>query len=105
MKKISLSVSFLTLYLLIAAQQKVLTLQQCVDTALRNNFLVQQNGLQSQTADVNWKQAKLNLLPNLNGSASNGVSRGRSIDPFTNSYTNEQYNFANYGLSSGITLL
>ena len=53
---------------------------------------------------VNWKQAKLNLLPNLNGSASNGVSRGRSIDPFTNSYTNEQYNFANYGLSSGIIL-
>jgi outer membrane protein len=104
MKKISLSVSFLTLYLFIAAQQKMLTLQQCVDTALKNNFLVQQNGLQSQTAEVNWKQSKLNLLPNLNGSASNGISRGRSIDPFTNSYTNEQYTFASYGLSTGITL-
>ena len=104
MKKIFLSIGLVVLYLLAGAQQKMLTLQQCVDTALRNNFLVQQNGLQSQTADVNWKQAKLNLLPNLNGSASNGVSRGRSIDPFTNSYTNEQYNFANYGLSSGIIL-
>jgi Outer membrane protein len=104
MKKIFLSIGLGVLYLLAGAQQKMLTLQQCVDTALRNNFLVQQNGLQSQTAEVNWKQAKLNLLPNLNGSASNGVSRGRSIDPFTNSYTNEQYNFANYGLSSGIIL-
>ncbi len=104
MKKIFLSLGLIVFYLLAGAQQKMLTLQQCVDTALRNNFLVQQNGLQSQTAEVNWKQAKLNLLPNLNGSAGNGVSRGRSIDPFTNSYTNEQYNYANYGLSSGITL-
>jgi outer membrane protein len=43
------------------------------------------------------------LLPNLNGSATHS-SQGRSIDPFTNSYINEQYNFASYGLSSGIIL-
>ena len=43
------------------------------------------------------------MLPNLNGSATHS-SQGRSIDPFTNSYINEQYNFASYGLSSGIIL-
>ena len=87
-----------------AAQQGVLTLKQCIETALKNNFDVQQNGLRMQGADVNWKQAKLNLLPNLNASASQGVSQGRSIDPFTNGYINEKYNFASYGVTSGVTL-
>lgn len=111
MKKIFLSVPLIAFYLLIAAQpvpqmreEKKLTLQQCVETALTNNFEVQQNGLQMQTSEVTWKQSKLNLLPDLNGSASHGLSQGRSIDPFTNSYINEQYNYANYGLSSGVTL-
>jgi outer membrane protein len=104
MKKIFLSTSLFLCYLFIIAQEKKLTLQQCVETALTNNFDVQQNGLQMQTSEVNWKQAKLNLLPDLNGSASHGLSQGRSIDPFTNSYINEQYNYANYGLNGGVTL-
>ncbi len=104
MKKIFSSVPLILFCLLIGAQEKKLTLQQCVETALTNNFDVQQNGLLAQTAEVNWKQSKLNLLPDLNGSASHGISQGRSIDPFTNSYINEQYNYANYGLSSGVIL-
>jgi outer membrane protein len=104
MKKIFLTVSLTYFFLLVAGQANKLTLQQCVETALKNNFSVQQSGLQMQAAEVNWKQAKLNLLPNLNASATHGLSQGRSIDPFTNSYINEQYNFASYGISSGVTL-
>ena len=51
MKKVFLSIGLVVLYLLAGAQQKMLTLQQCVDTALKNNFHVLQNGLQTQTAD------------------------------------------------------
>src|ERR1700692_771235 len=104
MKKIFLSIAFLLFSLLIVAQQNKLTLKQCVDSALKNNFTVQQNGLLMQTAEVNWKQAKLNLLPNLNGAASQSINQGRSIDPFTNSYINEKYNSAGYGLNSQTTL-
>ncbi|HMG68315.1 MAG TPA: TolC family protein, partial [Chitinophagaceae bacterium] len=104
MKKVFLSTCLVLFYVLVAAQGNKLTLQQCVETGLKNNFDVQQNGLKMQTSEVNWKQAKLNLLPNLNGSASHGISQGRSIDPFTNSYINEKYNFASYGLSTGVTL-
>jgi len=104
MKKFFLSIALFLFFLLVTGQEKMLTLQQCVETALKNNFDVQQNDLQMQTAEINWKQAKLNLLPDLNGSASHGISQGRSIDPFTNSYINEQYNYANYGLSSGVLL-
>src|SRR5437868_14446553 len=82
----------------------VLTLKQAVETALTNNFDVLQNGLQMQTAEVNWKQSKLNLLPDLNASATHGSNQGRSIDPFTNSYINQNVNFASYGLNSGVLL-
>lgn len=104
MKKVFLSTSLVLLYVVVFSQGNKLTLQQCVETGLKNNFDVQQNGLRMQNAEVNWKQAKLNLLPNLNGSGSHGISQGRSIDPFTNSYINEKYNFASYGLSTGVTL-
>ena len=104
MKKIFLSIPSLVICLFLAAQGKKFTLQECVDTALKNNFNVQQTDLQMNSSQVNWQQSKLNLLPSLNGSASQGLSQGRSIDPFSNSYINERYNFASYGLNSGVTL-
>ncbi|MFI5185931.1 MAG: TolC family protein [Chitinophagales bacterium] len=104
MKKIFLSLSLIFFYLFVVAQANKLTLQQCVDTALKNNFNVQQNDLLMQITEINWKQAKLNLLPNLNAAASQSLSQGRSIDPFTNAYINEKYNSAGYGLNSQTTL-
>ena len=46
---------------------------------------VLQSELQAQTAEINWKQAKSNRFPDLNGSIGHGINQGRSIDPFTNS--------------------
>jgi outer membrane protein len=75
-----------------------------VETGLSKNLDVLQAGLQMETGKINWNQARLNMLPDLNGSASNGINQGRSIDPFTNSYINQQVNYANYGVNSGVTL-
>ena len=104
MKKIFLS-GFLIFYFLPgSAQQSKLTLQQCVETGIANNLDVLQSDLQAQADQVNWKQAKLNLLPDLNGNASHGINTGRSIDPFTNTYLNQNNNYASYSLSSGVVL-
>lgn len=81
-----------------------LTLQQCVETGITNNLDVQQNNLRMQSDEINWKQAKLDQLPDLNGTANHGMNQGRSIDPFTNGYINQNVNYANYGLSTGIIL-
>src|SRR6185503_3989550 len=81
-----------------------LTLQQCIETGIANNLQVLQNDLLSQTAEVNWKQAKANRFPELNGSIGHGINQGRSIDPFTNGYINQQVNYASYGINSGVTL-
>src|SRR5688572_2004250 len=81
-----------------------LTLQQCVETGIANNNDVLQSDLQAQVDEVNWKQSKLDLLPSLNGSANYGINTGRSIDPFTNTYINQNSKFSNIGLGSGVVL-
>jgi outer membrane protein len=85
-------------------QQGNMTLQQCVETGLKNNLLVQQGDFQVQTDKINRDQARFNMYPDLNGNIFSGINRGRSIDPSTNSYSNQQVNYANYGLSSSVIL-
>jgi outer membrane protein len=79
-------------------------LQQCIDTAIVNNIVVRQNNLLMQREAINWNQARLNRLPDLNANVNHGMSQGRSIDPFSNDFVNQQINYANYNLSSGVIL-
>lgn len=80
------------------------SLKQCIDSAIANNLELKQAELQMQSSRIDWQQARANMLPTLNGSIGHGVNQGRSIDPFTNDYIDQRYNFASYGVSSGITL-
>lgn len=82
----------------------MLTLKQCVEAAIKNNPQVQQTDLQSQTAAINLKQAKADVLPDLFGNFSHGINQGRSIDPFSNSYINQQVTYASYSLNSTMVL-
>ncbi|HUS01908.1 MAG TPA: TolC family protein [Chitinophagaceae bacterium] len=84
--------------------QKIFTLKQCVDTAITNNLLVKQSDLQMQNASINYKQAKDNVWPNLFANVNQGINQGRSIDPFTNSYINQNVGYGTYSVSSNITL-
>jgi outer membrane protein len=85
MKKLS---SFLGLVLcpIWLFSQSTFSLKQCIETAYTNNLQVKQSGLQMQTAEANYQQAKNNKLPTVNGSYNFGINNGRSIDPFTNAY-------------------
>jgi outer membrane protein len=103
-----LSVCFLIISINCYSQNNMvgnkLTLQQAIETGIANNLPVLQSELQTQTAEVNWKQAKANRFPDLNAFLNHGINQGRSIDPFTNSYINQQVNYATYGINSGVTL-
>lgn len=87
-----------------AQQGGTLTLQQAIDAAVKNNSTVRQSEYNMQTAGVNRRQAMGNMLPDLTGSVNHGINQGRSIDPFTNSYINQQINFASYNLGSSVTI-
>jgi len=87
-----------------ANAQVKLTLRQCIDSAIANNLELKQAELQMSSARIDWQQSKTNLLPTLNGFASHGINQGRSIDPFSNAFVDQQINFAQYGINSGVTL-
>jgi len=99
--------SFLIVCLLIGsslfAQQKM-TLQQCIETGIANNFNVAQRQVAAEAASLSYKQARLNQLPDLNADGGHSFNQGRSIDPFTNTPVTQSFNASNYSVSSGVTL-
>jgi outer membrane protein len=96
---------FLTAWYTANAQQNnVISLQQCLDVAVRNNLQVKQTGLTMEADSVNYLQTKENLLPTLNGQVSRTLSQGRALSPVTNTYVNQGITSDNYGLGSNLTL-
>lgn len=83
---------------------KLMSLKQCVETAITNNLDIKQKGILMDNAAINLKQANDNRLPDLNASINHGLSQGRSIDPFTNGYIDQNIFYGNYNLTSGFTL-
>lgn len=82
----------------------VITLQQAVDIALKNNLDVKQSALQMEVSHVNYNQAKDNLLPSINGQVDQSFNQGRALDQSTYSYINQSFKSGNYGLSGDLTL-
>ena len=103
MKSIFLNAIF-GLFCFTAMAQNKLTLQQAIQMGIANNIDVRQSDLLMQKADINLKQSKANMLPNLNATADHGINQGRSIDPFTNAPITQNVDYASYGASSSILL-
>ncbi len=69
---------------LLATAQQSWTLQQCVDTAWANNRNVKQQELTKKTREITYQQARQNLFPSINASASQNFNFGSSVDKFLN---------------------
>ncbi len=90
---------------LITAQtenKNVFSLSECISAALKNNPGVQELQIKSEISKIAVGQAKANLLPNINAGYTSGINQGRSIDPFTNTYINQQYSFASPYMTGNI---
>ncbi|HEY4153910.1 MAG TPA: TolC family protein [Puia sp.] len=81
-----------------------LNLKQCVELAIQNNLQVKQSEIQMKTSGVQFKQAKDNLLPQINASGSQGLNYGRSINNLNNTYVDQQNNSGNYGVNASLVL-
>jgi outer membrane protein len=81
-----------------------LSLKQSIDIALANNIPVKQTGLAVERAQVDRNQAKANLLPSFNANFNYGFNTGRTIDPITNSYINQQLQSSSLGITGGVLL-
>jgi outer membrane protein len=83
---------------------RILSLQECVDIALENNLTVKRGNLTLENARIDRTQARFNQLPNLNLNANSGYNWGRSIDPTTNDFINQQIQFTGFSGSSNVVL-
>ncbi len=83
---------------------KSFSLEECIAIALENNLDLKSTNLRANAAKVNHQQSKASLLPSINGNFNLGVNDGRSIDPFTNDFINQELTFSNMGLSLNMTV-
>ncbi|MBB5394312.1 MULTISPECIES: TolC family protein [unclassified Mucilaginibacter] len=86
------------------AVDSVLTLQQCIDIAVKNNLDVKKSELQLQVAKVDKNQAKENLLPAISAQVDHGISNGRSLNQVDYTYVNASTKFASYSANADLTL-
>lgn len=103
------SVLFLHFTLQLGAQtsaviNQTMSLEQCIDYALKNNIQIKQSELNTELSNVNLTQSKANLLPSLNANASHSYNIGRTVDRFTNQFADAQVLSQNFSLSTDITL-
>lgn len=84
--------------------QQSWSLQQCIDYALEHNLSVKQSELNVELNQTGVNQSAASLFPSLNGFASNNYYFGRSIDPYTNQFTQNQVRSNSFSLSSSLSL-
>lgn len=88
---------------LFASASEPLTLEQCVQMAFDNNRSLKQGEIQNAVNVVNYEQARKDLLPNLNASAGQRFSFGRSLGA-DNVYQSANSSSSSFGISSNINL-
>ncbi|HTK18978.1 MAG TPA: TolC family protein [Mucilaginibacter sp.] len=86
------------------AADTAFTLQKCLDIAVKNNLQVKQSGINAESARIDLRQSKENLLPSIGANASRSFYNGRGISPITNTYVNQSQTNDSYNLNGNLTL-
>jgi len=84
--------------------QTILSIEECVDLALKNNLTLQQTDLAKKRAEINLSRSEYARWPSLNGNASHSYFFGRTIDPTENEFVNENIRANQFGINGGIDL-
>ncbi|UTA67895.1 TolC family protein [Emticicia sp. 21SJ11W-3] len=86
----------------VSAQNRF-SLEQCVEYAYKQSFDIRQRLLKIKQTENALRQSKQAVYPNLSGSFSQGLSSGRSIDPFTNDFI--QHTISSNSVSFGTNVM
>ncbi|MFV8332707.1 TolC family protein [Flavobacterium sp. GSP14] len=90
--------------LIMQAQSKKWTLQECVNYAIQNNISIKQSGLDTKTALIDKRGAFGNFLPSVNASASHSWNIGLNQDITTGLLQNQTTQFTSAGVNVGIDI-
>ena len=106
MMKTGLITAMVLLTISVLGQQKrVLSLQECIDIAVKNNLTVKRSELNLQSSEVGLMQAKAQRFPTLNANGNFGYNWGRGIDPTTNQFIDQRINFNGVSASTSMPIL
>ncbi len=79
-------------------------LRQCVDYAIANNISTKQADVQRRITDLLYLQGKKAWIPTADFNTNTGYQFGRSIDPTTNLFTNQQLLFQGFQFNTNVTI-
>jgi len=90
---------------MVNAQNKIWTLEECINYALSKNIQVQKTILTNSRNQLNADQAQANRLPSLNASASENFNWSKAFDYNTGLYGNSKgANSTNFSMNSNVSL-
>ncbi len=79
-------------------------LDQCIDTALTQNYTLASSRINSQIVEENLLENRFRYIPSLNAGLTHGYNWGQTIDPFTNEFATNRVQFNNFFLQSSVSL-
>ncbi|MCG7753792.1 TolC family protein [Flavihumibacter cheonanensis] len=79
-------------------------LRRCVEYAIANNISTKQADVQRRISDLLFKQGKKAWIPTADFNTNTGYQFGRSIDPTTNLFTNQQLLFQGFQFNTNVTI-
>lgn len=85
-------------------QTRTLSLSDCIKLAIANNPTLLRSELNLNRADLSYKQAQYDRLPQVNAGASHELSQGRSIDPTTNQYVDRNNSYGNQYINANVPI-
>jgi len=91
-KRIFYSVTCALLFLaspFIANAQEAMSLQECIKHALNHNLDYQQTKLEKEQKALDLKKQRFNQLPSLDANIAPGLNYGRTVDPYSNQFVQQ----------------
>lgn len=89
---------------LVPGMAQTMDLSQCIRYALDNNLAFANKIIETEISNEQYRQALRNLLPVVGTGTTAYKQFGRSIDPTTNTFVNEDFFSTNFNLDSKIEL-
>lgn len=86
------------------SNDQITNLEACIAIALEQNSALQLEQIERKRSDIDHRQAHLNRLPGVSAYVSHGFSKGRSVDPTTNLFTEQSFGYGSQQISTDMTL-
>lgn len=81
-----------------------MNLKDCIAYTLQQNLTLTNKRIHENISKEEYKQSQRNLLPRIDAGGSSNILFGKSIDPTTNAFVNQQLFSMNFQLSSQLQL-